>query len=313
MTMLSHGIWIAFLATAYAAVLPSTQLPREVKASSISSIVVFGDSFSDNGNGAARVSNNAWPTDKYYKGRFSNGIVWAEYVAANLSLPLYDYAVGGATTSNALIQGYTGAKGDIAVPSVIDQVVSFLAKINPQGGAFEASDSMAMKTPLLILFAGANDILFNANISASQSYQILRQAEAQLRDAYPSARVLTLTPPDISRLPYGFYLEDNLAKNQLRTFTDQLGELLDRSKTGAVNLDLRPLFDDFEYYASPRAYGFDPLGKYGSCLEGAYGETPNVTICGDPDRRVYWDEYHPTTHTHSWIAKEVLDVLRGPF
>ncbi|KAK1479778.1 GDSL-like Lipase/Acylhydrolase [Colletotrichum tamarilloi] len=313
MTMLSNGIWIAFLATAYAAVLPSTQLPREVKASSISSIVVFGDSFSDNGNGAARVSNNAWPTDKYYKGRFSNGIVWAEYVAANLSLPLYDYAVGGATTSNALIHGYTGAKGDIAVPSVIDQVVSFLAKINPQGAAFEASDSMAMESPLLILFAGANDILFKANISASQSYQILRQAEAQLRDAYPSARVLTLTPPDISRLPYGFYLEDNLAKNQLRTFTDQLGELLDRSKTGAVNLDLRPLFDEFEYHASPRAYGFDPLGKYGSCLEGAYGETPNVTICGDPDRRVYWDEYHPTTHTHSWIAKEVLDVLRGPF
>ncbi|UQC81431.1 GDSL-like Lipase/Acylhydrolase, partial [Colletotrichum lupini] len=277
------------------------------------SIVVFGDSFSDNGNGAARVSNNAWPIDKYYKGRFSNGIVWAEYVAANLSLPLYDYAVGGATTSNALVQGYTGAKGDIAVPSVLDQVVSFLGKINPQGGAFEAYDSMAMESPLLIMFAGANDILFNANISASQSYQILRQAEAQLRDAYPSARVLTLTPPDISRLPYGFYLEDNLAKNQLRTFTGQLGELLDRSKTGAVNLDLRPLFDDFEYYASPRAYGFDPLGKYGSCLEGAYGETPNVTICGDPDRRVYWDEYHPTTHTHSWIAKEVLDVLRGPF
>ncbi|KAK7444987.1 GDSL-like Lipase/Acylhydrolase [Colletotrichum acutatum] len=220
--MNARGVWIAFLATAYAAALPSTQLERRVKPPPVSSIVVFGDSFSDNG-------------------RFSNGIVWAEYVAANLSLPLYDYAVGGATTSNALIQGYTGAKGDIAVPSVIDQVVSFLAKINPQGGAFGASDSMAMETPLLILFAGANDILFNANISASQSYQTLRQAEVQLRDAYPDAKVLTLSPPDISRLPYGFYLEDNLAKNQLRTFTDQLGELLGGSKTAAVNVDLRPL------------------------------------------------------------------------
>lgn len=49
MMMLSRGVWIGFLATAYAAVLPSTQLPREVKTSSISSIVVFGDSFSDNG------------------------------------------------------------------------------------------------------------------------------------------------------------------------------------------------------------------------------------------------------------------------
>ncbi|KAL2877005.1 hypothetical protein SGCOL_007623 [Colletotrichum sp. CLE4] len=218
-------------------------------------------------------------------------MVWAEYVAANLSLPLYDYAVGGATTSNDLVQGYTGAKGDIAVPSLVDQVVSFLEKMVPQGGAFEVSDSKAMQNPLLVLFAGVNDVLFNANISASQSYQILRQAEAQLRDAYPSAKVLTLSPPDISRLPYGFYLEGDLARSQLRAFADQLGELLDGSKTGAVNVDLRPLFDDFEYYASPRAYGFDPLGKYGSCLEGAYGETPNVTICGDPERRVYWDEY----------------------
>ncbi|OHF04266.1 GDSL-like Lipase/Acylhydrolase [Colletotrichum orchidophilum] len=305
-----YVILAALLAPAYAAVLP---LQRQAAISSFSSIVVFGDSFSDNGNGSARVSNNTWPTDKYYNGRFSNGIVWAEYVAANLSLPLYDYAVGGATTSNDLVQGYTGADGTIAVPSVVDQVVSFLGKASPRGEAFTASDTMALTTPLFVLFAGANDILFNANISASQSYQILHRAGAELRDANPNAKVLTLSPPDISRLPYGFYLEDDLARIQLRSFADQLGELLDSSKTGAINVDLRPLFDDFEYYASPRAYGFEPLGKYGSCLEGAYGETPNVTICGDANRRVYWDEYHPTTHTHSWIAEEVLDVLRGPF
>lgn len=63
------------------------------------------------------------------------------------------------------------------------------------------------------------------------------------------------------------------------------------SKTGAVNVDLRPLFDDFEYYATPEAYGFAALGKYGSCLVGAYGETPNVTICGDAEKQVYWDEF----------------------
>lgn len=231
-------------------------------------------------------------TDHYasYNGRFSNGLVWAEFVAGNLSLPLYDYAVGGATTSNSLVQGYTGAQGTIAVPSVVDQVISFLGKTTPQGAAFSVSDTTAVATPLFVLFAGANDILFNPNISASQSYQALDHVQKELWDAYPSAEVITISPPDLSRLPYGFYV-DNLAKQQLQAFSDLLGGLLEKSKTGAVNVDLRPLFDDFEYYAIPQTYGFGPLGKYGSCLEGAYGETPNVTICGDAEKWVYWDEY----------------------
>ncbi|TDZ28444.1 Thermolabile hemolysin [Colletotrichum spinosum] len=241
-------------------------------------------------NGSAWVSNGTWPSDKYYQGRFSNGIVWAEYVADNLSIPLYDYAVGGATTSNSLVQGFTGPKSSIAVPSVADQVASFLAKATPNGGVFSASDTTALTTPLVVLLAGANDVLFNPNISASQSYQVLAQAESDIRRAHPAAEILTLSPPDLSRLPYGFFA-DNVAKQQLRTYTDLLGELLQRSRTGAVNVDLRPLFDDFEYYATPQLYGFAPLGKYGSCLVGAYGETSDVTICGDAEQRVYWDEY----------------------
>lgn len=47
--MLSHAVWIAFLAAAHAAVLPPAHLQRQAKSPSISSIVVFGDSFSDNG------------------------------------------------------------------------------------------------------------------------------------------------------------------------------------------------------------------------------------------------------------------------
>ncbi|KAF6824221.1 GDSL-like Lipase/Acylhydrolase [Colletotrichum plurivorum] len=303
------ALLLGLLATAHASVI---HLQRRTSAPSFSSLVVFGDSFSDNGNGSARVSNGTWPSDKYYDGRFSNGVVWVEYVAGNLSIPLYDYAVGGATTSNELIQGFTGPQATIAVPSVVEQIVSFLGKTTPKGASFSTSDTTAMATPLFVLFAGANDILFNSNISASQSYQVLTRAQSQLRDAYPTAEVLTISPPDLARLPYGFYADD-LAKQQLETFNNLLGDLLSGSRNGAVNIDLRPLFDDFEYYASPKEYGFSPLGKYGSCLVGAYGETPNVTICGDAETQVYWDEYHPTTHAHSWIARRVLDVLSGPF
>ncbi|KAK2043437.1 hypothetical protein LZ31DRAFT_585275 [Colletotrichum somersetense] len=288
----TYGLLIALSATAHAT---KSQLQYRHTPPAFSSIVVFGDSFSDNGNGSARVSNSTWPTDLYYDGRFSDGIVWPEYVARNF-----------------LVQGYTGAGGTIAVPSVHDQVATFLSETMPQGQAFSDLDPTALNSPLFVLFAGANDILFDPNISASQTYQALFQAGTELQAAYDTAKVLTISPPDLSKLPYGFYV-DTPTKRQLQSFINLLGELLRRPRFAAANVDLRMLFEEFEYYAAPQTYGFHPLGKYGSCLAGAYGETTNVTMCEDAASLVYWDEYHPTTQTHSWIAQEVLGVLGGPF
>lgn len=102
-----------------------------------------------------------------YGGRFSNGPIWAEYVAKNLSIPLYDYAVGGASISNDLVQGFIGSKSNIPVFSVLDQVASFLEGMTPQNTAFSGDDDLAVVTPLFFFFfAGLNDILFNSNISA---------------------------------------------------------------------------------------------------------------------------------------------------
>jgi phospholipase/lecithinase/hemolysin len=53
-------------------------------ATSFNSLVVFGDSLSDDGN----------------IGRFTDGPIWVETLAASLGADLYDYACGGATTSD---------------------------------------------------------------------------------------------------------------------------------------------------------------------------------------------------------------------
>lgn len=195
--------------------------------------------------------------------------------------------------------GFTGPDSTIPVPSVADQVAAFLAGTSPQGtnttadqGA-DAADPLA--DPLVILWAGANDIFFNPNISAAQSYLALRAAAAALHAARPAVRLLAVASPDLSRLPYGFYA-DALTRAQLRSFTDLLASLILADDDAAAVVDLRALFDAFEYYAEPQAYGFAPLGKYGSCLVGVYGEGPsgaNGTIaeCEDVEGRVYWDEY----------------------
>ncbi|KAJ4394000.1 hypothetical protein N0V93_003217 [Gnomoniopsis smithogilvyi] len=279
-----------------------------------SSMVVFGDSFSDNGNGSYRISNGTWPlVPPYHQGHFSNGPIWAQYLASNLSLPLYDYAVGGATSSNALIQGFTGPSSTLAVPAVTDQVASFLSGLSPQSTTL-SSTSSDFSHPLFVIWAGANDIFFDPNISATRSYLEIQFAGSTLLAAHPNGRVLTIASPDLSRLPYGFYA-DELTKRQLRSFTDLLAGLLEdgaRARSDVDNVDLRRLFEQFEYFAQPQMYGIAPLGKYGSCLVGTYGEggtNGSIEQCEDVDGRVYWDEYHPTTYTHSWIARDILDAL----
>lgn len=194
-----------------------------------------------------------------------------------------------------------------------DQVSSFLAGISPQGNnnhnnnaSSSSSSSSSSLPPLFIIWAGANDIFFNPNISAAQSYLEIAAVISTLFDTYPDARIITVASPDISRLPYGFYI-DEVTKTQLRSFTDLLAALLESGASSSSgggnghgngnrridNVDLRGLFNEFEYFALPQTYGFAPLGKYGSCLVGAYGEGGyNVTTqCGDAEKMVYWDEY----------------------
>ncbi|EJF59503.1 GDSL lipase/esterase [Dichomitus squalens] len=270
-----------------------------------SAIVVFGDSFSDDGNGAWVVSNHTWPANpNYFGGRFSNGPVWIEYVASNLSVPLLDFATGGATTSNALVQGYTGPHSVIPVRSIDEQVVKFLQEGAPSNVSLEA--------PLFVLMGGANDPLFNLSITASQSFHALISSTAQLASRYPSAHFLFLNYPDLARIPMDFYVDEN-TKQALHKYSTELDALyresIPKNLESVRYVDVLPLFAEWDYYGAPEKFGFTPLGTYGSCLTGVYSETPGITLCEDADEVVFWDEYHPTTHAHSWIAKLVLAEL----
>src|SRR5712675_392386 len=66
-------------------------------ASVYSSLVVYGDSLSDNGN-LWNADGHTFPPPPYWMGRQSNGPVAVEDLAHNLNLPLLDFAWIGATT-----------------------------------------------------------------------------------------------------------------------------------------------------------------------------------------------------------------------
>ncbi|KAI9728346.1 MAG: hypothetical protein M1828_003746 [Chrysothrix sp. TS-e1954] len=277
---------------------------------SFTSILAFGDSYTDNGNGAFKISNNTWPANPhYYNGRFSNGPTYIENVATNLSLPLHDYAYGGATSSNALVQGYTGPSSTIAVPSVVEQISSYLS---------DTPANPPLSSSLVVILAGANDIFFDPNITAAQTVAAIMPS-IELLQSHGAQRFLLLNYPDLSQIPYDLYV-NNANKTLLASYSAELGTLLQAladGMEGVAFVDLMPLFDKFAFYEEPKMFGFEPLGSYGSCLTGVYMETGSgvVTYCGEEEveRRVFWDEYHPTKKAHQVAAGEVLRVLSGPF
>lgn len=194
-----------------------------------------------------------------------------------------------ATTSNSLVQGYTGPQSSIPVPSIHDQVSGFLE--NP-------SDDIQTTNPLFVLFGGANDVFFNPNITAAQSFNEILASRSALSARFPNATFLVLDYPDLGRIPYAYYI-NRTDKYVLHAFSQGLSSLLGDLSSHyrsvatpqTVFVELPQLFDQWDYYADPLEYGFDPLGVYGSCLVGVYEETETVSLCSDPNSKVFWDEY----------------------
>src|SRR5262249_34260293 len=103
------------------------------RASDFGSMVIFGDSLSDVGN-AYNSDLHLDPTPPYYNGRFSNGPLWVEDLAASLSLANpapstssgRDYAYGGVHTGSG-----TTREVIFNFPNIGTQISSYLSSNTP--------------------------------------------------------------------------------------------------------------------------------------------------------------------------------------
>ena len=126
-----------------------------------SSVFVFGDSLSDNGNvpGILLAQDPSFPilfpvSPPYFDHRFSNGPTYAELLPGLIGVdpaPDQNFAVGGAhaddtNISDALLGVLSG--GNVALPGVAEEIDGYVSS----GGSF-ASDA------LVVLYAGSGDYL----------------------------------------------------------------------------------------------------------------------------------------------------------
>ena len=248
-------------------------------ASPITSIVVYGDSLSDNGNLFARTGQ---PPPPYFDGRFSNGPVAVEDLAASLAVPLIDFAFGGATTGvGDLADGGTQTTLGVAgIPGMLRQEQLTLAAVTP-----------IAPTSLFVVWGGANDFAVgSASVAAADEVSIVNALLG-----IGATHILVPGLPDLGRvpsLPFG-------TPAQATAFTLAFNQALMTSlPTGATYFDTFGLFDNI--VANPAAYGLSNVTD--SCLNGA-------VVCANPDQYLFWDDVHPTAAADAIVAEQFANAV----
>ncbi|CAF3528820.1 hypothetical protein SNK03_010028 [Fusarium graminearum] len=267
-------------------------------------LIVFGDSFSDNGNGSWIVSNGTWPADPaYYRHSFSNGLKWNDLVAKDLGLELINLATGGATTNNNFVAGGTGAQSTIPVPSASDQVFSFLSWNKPR------------PDDVFVHWIGANDILFNTSITGGQVTSLINENVDRLYHA-GAKRIILANYLKITTFPATYSSPDydipsvEVYSSALTQGLKNIAAAYSAYAQTAV-IDVGNLFKDITL--DPESYGFDEkyLNPPTACLTGVYtSEGVPRHLCNDPQKHVFFDSYHPGKEVHALIAKLFEQEIR---
>lgn len=258
--------------SAFTAIMLLSFATLTANAESFSAVFVYGDSLSDNGNLYA-VSDV--PPAPYYNGRFSNGPVAVEQLAAQLGSPLVDFAWGGATTGigNGGDGGTQTSLGVFHLPGMLTQLA---ASTVPPG---------LIQNSLFVVWGGANDFEVGGSVTTAIS-----DIDAIVASLHTSGATHILVPglPNLGLTPefYG----DAAATLFSQQFNQGLQSTL---PSDVIYSDVYGLLNSV--IQNPGAYGLTNVTT--PCFNG-------ITVCSDPSQHLFWDQIHPTTAADAILASQ---------
>jgi outer membrane lipase/esterase len=262
----------------------------------------FGDSLSDTGN-VYTVFGAGYVPAPYYNGRFSDGPVWVEHLAAGIghadaakasALGGNNYAFGGALT------------GGGSIPSVLAQI-----------GSFSSNVAVADANALYVVVAGGNDMRAarsgnpaNIGAAAVAATNNLKTALSTLA-AKGAKNILVANLPDLGVTPEAVMLGLTATSTQA---TNAFNSLMGGVVSYGQGLGLNMSFFDFAGLASTvRA---DALNNGGAL----YGITNATTPCGtfqfSPGTSCavsqFSDALHPSAVSHAMMGAAAIAAVPEP-
>ncbi|HET9236085.1 MAG TPA: SGNH/GDSL hydrolase family protein [Oligoflexus sp.] len=273
-----------------------------------SRIVIFGDSLSDE-YWLYRTTLGIVPNRTYYKGRFSNGPLWSEYLGEGLQSPRLNLATGAATTvnDNSLLRQQIPILGKVTFPKSIDSSVD------------DHIRSRDFKTDgvLFIVWGGPNDF-FGGTINPEQIAANMKTSAEKLLKA--GAKLLFVPGMfDLSRLPKnvpGVTRPDDATLSKASVeFNDRLQKNLSELRLAYPSAQIVSSQPDslVERIMQNRSF-LDLDNTEDACYIGGFqiGSGGDAKVkCADPDRYAFWDRVHPSTRVHCAIAVDFIGSLQS--
>jgi phospholipase/lecithinase/hemolysin len=265
-----------------------SSLSAVAQAASFSSVVVYGDSLSDNGNFFAATGQPGAP---YYQGRRSNGPVAVEQLAAALGTPLVDFAWIGATTGigNFADGGTPTNSGAFSLPGMQVEFAATHAALGP-----------FLANGLFVVWGGPNDYLSPSPLDLTPAAVISRAVGDELGivaglELLGAHSILVPGMADLGLTPF-FRSLGPVEAAEASAFTDAFNAALRSSlPPGVLFYDTSALIR--ATVADPGAYGFTNVTD--PCFNG-------ITVCANPSQYLFFDSFHPTTAADRFVADGFL-------
>lgn len=249
-------------------------------AQSYATILSLGDSLSDTGNNP--------PAGDYFEGRWCNGPLWNEYLAADLGATLRNLAFAGSETSD-------------------------LARQAAEARAL----SLDFSTTLCTIWSGSNDGIDGATsgLSTAAWDRLVARAVANISGALQTLYAegardfLVVKVPDLSKTPAGQALPVAFQKflgSKIILFNKKLDAALESFRKAKPQVHLTSM-DAFtllnQITADPAAYGFSNVT--GDALD----DFVNPAFNGPAADYLFWDSIHPTTKAHELFSQYATNAL----
>lgn len=293
----------------------------------ISGIVVFGDSYEDDGAvlristaavevhiPGAMVLPSARTEATYWNGRWSNGPTLVEVLARLLHVPLTNYAIGGAKSGSG---NYDAWLDYFAETGVAGQIESFaLARAQPPD-----------PNTLYIVSASTNDYgqfhdfhqpgripireapaLTYATLAHRTAHNIKVDVERLI--ALGARRILVFSAYPITQMPQTTLVDPQVATAEQFTtaFDRELRRQLRRIPAANVHISIFPIDERMRSVMHhPEEFGLHEVTH--ACQVTVPKPMP---ACASPATFVWWDEIHPTAAMHEILGQMLRESLTSP-
>lgn len=283
---------LRFLSLRFTALISLCIAPASATAALFTGIFAFGDSLTDTGN-TSLATGGANPGAAYYNGRYSNGPVWVERLAAHLGLP-------------APTPSLTGGR-DYAWAGAYTQTGGFVPTIAQQAAGFVGNGGTFLPTDLVVVWGGANDFLLGGQTNPAVPAGNIAGIISTLAGA-GAKTILLPNLPDLGDTPellstgnpaaiLGF---SQLSAGFNFSLYSQIPFLETSLGINIVELDIWSIGKELKN--NPAAFGFTNTTQ--SALL-----TGNAANAGE---FLYWDTVHPTSRVHDIFAARAAGPIPEP-